>query len=62
MTRYRDRTVLNEFGVWLDEMKIKRDAAHIIAGNWPALMAACSPADLRPIRVRREAKERRRAG
>jgi len=38
-----------------------RDAALIIAGNWPALMAMCSPADLRPIQVR-GAKERRLAG
>ena len=39
-----------------------RDAALVIAGNWSAIMAQHSSADLRPIRVRGEARERRRAG
>jgi hypothetical protein len=33
----------------------------VVAGRWEVIMAQCSHADLRPIRVRR-AKERRRAG
>lgn len=37
------------------------DAA-IILGQWQVIMAQHSPADLRPIRVRGEARERRRAG
>jgi hypothetical protein len=39
-----------------------RDATLVITGNWPAIMAQHSPADLRPIRVRGEAKARRLAG
>lgn len=42
--------------------KGQTDAALVIAGDWPAIMAQCSPADLRPIRVRGEARERRKAG
>lgn len=34
----------------------------VVAGRWEVIMAQHSHADLRPIRVRREAKERRKAG
>lgn len=39
-----------------------RDDGLIVTGNWPALMAQCSHADLRSVRVRGERRERRMAG
>lgn len=46
----------------IDTAQQDHNAAHVIAGNWPAIMAQHSPADLRPIRVRGEVRERRKAG
>jgi hypothetical protein len=46
-----------------EEADRRRDAALVIAGEWDKLMAQCSPADLKPVRVRGKAKAaKRRAG